>query len=104
MQKACWPQQGPERLHGGFAIYHIVLVAHHWWCDVNITKHVATLCAVKVVYLDEPTTGLDPISRRHLWDLIDKAKRQRAIVLTTHSMEEADILGDRWDCRLCVSV
>ena len=59
------------------------------------------LCAVQVVYLDEPTTGLDPISRRHLWDLIDKAKRQRAIVLTTHSMEEADILGDRWDCRDC---
>ena len=49
----------------------------------------------QVVFLDEPTTGLDPISRRHLWDLIDSCKRQRAIVLTTHSMEEADILGDR---------
>lgn len=51
--------------------------------------------ALQVVYLDEPTTGLDPISRRHLWDLIDRAKRDRAVVLTTHSMEEADILGDR---------
>lgn len=49
----------------------------------------------QIVYLDEPTTGLDPISRRHLWDLIDKAKHHRAVVLTTHSMEEADILGDR---------
>ena len=95
-----------------------------------------------MVYLDEPTTGLDPISRRglpastapaaafplmclaaghplrpvssltaahvacltllpilpvrrHLWDLVDRCKRGRAIVLTTHSMEEADILGDR---------
>ena len=49
----------------------------------------------QVVFLDEPTTGLDPVSRRHLWDLIDSAKRGRAVVLTTHSMEEADILGDR---------
>ena len=34
--------------------------------------------------------------RRHLWDLVDRVKRGRAVVLTTHSMEEADILGDRW--------
>lgn len=47
-----------------------------------------------VVYLDEPTTGMDPISRRHVWDAIEAAKTNRVIVLTTHSMEEADILGD----------
>lgn len=47
-----------------------------------------------VVYLDEPTTGMDPISRRHVWDAIEAAKRDRIVVLTTHSMEEADILGD----------
>jgi ABC-type multidrug transport system ATPase subunit len=62
----------------------------------RLSVSLALLGDPKVVYLDEPTTGLDPISRRHLWDLIDKAKRGRAIVLTTHSMEEADILGDRW--------
>ncbi|KAL8139109.1 hypothetical protein V2J09_005110 [Rumex salicifolius] len=49
----------------------------------------------KLIILDEPTTGMDPISRRHVWDIIERAKRGRAIVLTTHSMEEADILGDR---------
>ncbi|WIA19835.1 hypothetical protein OEZ85_005742 [Tetradesmus obliquus] len=49
----------------------------------------------KVLYLDEPTTGMDPISRRYVWDVIQAAKPGRAIVLTTHSMEEADILGDR---------
>lgn len=38
---------------------------------------------------------MDPISRRHLWDLVDRVKKNRAIILTTHSMEEADILGDR---------
>ncbi len=47
------------------------------------------------MYLDEPTTGMDPISRRATWDIIEAAKKGRAIVLTTHSMEEADILGDR---------
>ncbi|XP_057761178.1 ABC transporter A family member 2-like [Arachis stenosperma] len=49
----------------------------------------------KLVVLDEPTTGMDPITRRHVWDIIENAKRGRAIVLTTHSMEEADILSDR---------
>jgi len=38
---------------------------------------------------------MDPISRRHVWDIIEKAKQGRAIILTTHSMEEADILSDR---------
>jgi len=49
----------------------------------------------KVVYLDEPTTGMDPISRREVWNIIEEAKPGRSIVLTTHSMEEADILGDK---------
>ncbi|KAK4264229.1 hypothetical protein QN277_025437 [Acacia crassicarpa] len=49
----------------------------------------------KLIILDEPTTGMDPITRRHVWDIIENAKRGRAIVLTTHSMEEADILSDR---------
>lgn len=48
----------------------------------------------KVVYLDEPTTGMDPVTRREVWDMIQKAKKGRVIVLTTHSMEEADVLGD----------
>ncbi|KAL3528347.1 hypothetical protein ACH5RR_007669 [Cinchona calisaya] len=49
----------------------------------------------KVVYLDEPSTGLDPASRNMLWDAVTKAKRDRAIILTTHSMEEAEHLCDR---------
>jgi ABC-type multidrug transport system ATPase subunit len=49
----------------------------------------------KIVYLDEPTTGMDPVTRRSVWDMIVRAKRGRVIVLTTHSMEEADVLGDR---------
>lgn len=38
---------------------------------------------------------MDPISRRHVWDIIEHCKQGRAFILTTHSMEEADILGDR---------
>jgi ABC-type multidrug transport system ATPase subunit len=49
----------------------------------------------KLIFLDEPTTGMDPVSRRQVWDIIERSKQNRAIVLTTHSMEEADILGDR---------
>ena len=48
-----------------------------------------------VVYMDEPSTGLDPASRRQLWDVISRAKRDKSVVLTTHSMEEADVLCDR---------
>lgn len=49
----------------------------------------------KVVYMDEPSTGLDPASRNSLWTVVKKAKRERAIILTTHSMEEAEVLCDR---------
>lgn len=47
------------------------------------------------VFLDEPTTGMDPVTRREVWDMIEKAKAGRVVLLTTHSMEEADVLGDR---------
>jgi len=49
----------------------------------------------KLIYMDEPTTGLDPMSRREIWGAIQRLKKDRVIVLTSHSMEEADILGDR---------
>ncbi|KAI4336022.1 hypothetical protein L6164_014600 [Bauhinia variegata] len=48
-----------------------------------------------VVYMDEPSTGLDPASRKSLWNVVRRAKQDRAIILTTHSMEEAEILCDR---------
>ncbi|CAI9266698.1 unnamed protein product [Lactuca saligna] len=49
----------------------------------------------KVVYMDEPSTGLDPASRNNLWNVVKRAKQNRAIILTTHSMEEAEHLCDR---------
>uniref|UniRef100_A0AAX7TTQ3 ABC transporter domain-containing protein n=1 Tax=Astatotilapia calliptera TaxID=8154 RepID=A0AAX7TTQ3_ASTCA len=49
----------------------------------------------KVVMLDEPTSGMDPSARRGTWDLLQGEKRGRTILLTTHFMDEADLLGDR---------
>nr|KAF6490070.1 hypothetical protein HJG59_010432 [Molossus molossus] len=49
----------------------------------------------KVVILDNPTAGLDPISKRTTWDLLQKYKHNRTILLTTSCIDEADILGDR---------
>jgi len=48
-----------------------------------------------VVYMDEPSTGLDPASKHQLWDVISAAKAGKSMILTTHSMEEADVLCDR---------
>lgn len=49
----------------------------------------------RVLFLDEPTLGLDVLARRELWSVINKLKSQMTIILTTHYMEEAEQLSDR---------
>ncbi len=50
----------------------------------------------KIIFLDEPTTGLDPQARHNLWELIQQIKAKgKTVVLTTHYMEEAEVLCDR---------
>ena len=51
----------------------------------------------RVFFLDEPTTGLDPVSRTHVWEMLQRIKRERelTVLITTHYMDEADRLCDR---------
>eukprot|EP00123_Amoebidium_parasiticum_P015512 comp23006_c0_seq1/m.36687 comp23006_c0_seq1/g.36687 ORF comp23006_c0_seq1/g.36687 comp23006_c0_seq1/m.36687 type:complete len:1736 (-) comp23006_c0_seq1:41-5248(-) len=56
---------------------------------------IALIGGSKVVFLDEPTSGMDPSARRATWELITKYKPGRTILLTTHFMDEADLLGNR---------
>jgi len=61
----------------------------------RLSVAIAILGSPKVIYLDEPSTGLDPKSRKDLWGVINEAKKTSSIILTTHSMEEADAICDR---------
>eukprot|EP00735_Rhodelphis_limneticus_P009812 TRINITY_DN2875_c1_g1::TRINITY_DN2875_c1_g1_i2::g.6040::m.6040 TRINITY_DN2875_c1_g1::TRINITY_DN2875_c1_g1_i2::g.6040 ORF type:complete len:991 (-),score=211.47,sp/Q8LPK0/AB8A_ARATH/42.77/0.0,ABC_tran/PF00005.22/1.5e-26,ABC2_membrane_3/PF12698.2/2.6e-14,AAA_21/PF13304.1/0.15,AAA_21/PF13304.1/1.5e-10,ABC2_membrane_4/PF12730.2/7.4e+02,ABC2_membrane_4/PF12730.2/0.00054,SMC_N/PF02463.14/0.0059,IstB_IS21/PF01695.12/14,IstB_IS21/PF01695.12/20,SRP54/PF00448.17/0.33,AAA_23/PF13476.1/8.1e+03,AAA_23/PF1347 len=61
----------------------------------RLSVAIAIIGRPAVVFLDEPSTGLDPASRRSLWQAITASKKDSAIILTTHSMEEAEALCDR---------
>ncbi|XP_030889430.1 LOW QUALITY PROTEIN: ATP-binding cassette sub-family A member 3-like [Leptonychotes weddellii] len=56
---------------------------------------IALIGGSQVVILDEPTSGMDPVSRRFTWNVLQQYKHDRTILLTTHHMDEADVLGDR---------
>lgn len=55
----------------------------------------ALISEPEILFLDEPTLGLDVIARRELWDIIRKLKNKTTIILTTHYLEEAEFLSDR---------
>jgi len=62
----------------------------------RVSLVISTIHNPRLVLLDEPTTGLDPQSRRQLWERIEAIReRGHAVVLTTHSMEEAESVCDR---------
>lgn len=61
----------------------------------KLSVGIALIGNSKIVILDEPTSGMDPYSRRSTWNIIQRNKKGRVILLTTHFMDEADILGDR---------
>ena len=46
-----------------------------------------------MIFLDEPTAGMDPFSRRHVWSVLKNRRKGKVILLTTHFMDEADILA-----------
>jgi len=61
----------------------------------KVSVGIALIGNSKIVMLDEPTSGMDTSARRRLWDMLKLKKKGRIIILTTHYMDEADILGDR---------
>ncbi|XP_075155305.1 ATP binding cassette subfamily A member 3 isoform X2 [Haematobia irritans] len=65
----------------------------------GMKRKLSVCCALtgntKVVMCDEPSSGMDPSARRQLWDLLQAEKAGRTVLLTTHFMDEADVLGDR---------
>ncbi|OQR88959.1 ATP-binding Cassette (ABC) Superfamily, partial [Achlya hypogyna] len=71
----------------------------------KLSVAIALLGQSRVVFLDEPTSGMDPYSRRFTWNVLQRNRENRVMVLTTHFMDEADLLGDRIvilaDGRLC---
>ena len=61
----------------------------------SLSVAISTIGNPRVIFLDEPTTGMDPSTRRYIWNLITRLKKERLVIITTHSMEEADVLGDK---------
>ncbi|KAG1677981.1 ATP-binding cassette sub-family A member 2 [Nymphon striatum] len=61
----------------------------------KLSVAIAFVGGSRTIILDEPTAGIDPYSRRAIWDLILKYKKGRTILLSTHHMDEADMLSDR---------
>ena len=55
----------------------------------------ALIGSSNIILLDEPTSGMDPISKRALWDFLKNYQRDKIILITTHSLDEAEYLGDR---------
>lgn len=61
----------------------------------KLSVAIAFVGGSKTVILDEPSAGVDPSGRRSIWDLLFKYRQGRTIVISTHHMDEADVLGDR---------
>ena len=61
----------------------------------RISILLSTVGNPNIVFLDEPSTGLDPVNRRFIWKMIKEIKKKSSVILTTHSMTEAEFLSDR---------
>ncbi|XP_036065527.1 uncharacterized protein abca12 isoform X2 [Oryzias melastigma] len=61
----------------------------------KLSISIAFIGESRLVVLDEPTTGVDPCSRRSIWDIIIQQKKKRTIIMSTHHLDEAEVLSDR---------
>lgn len=69
----------------------------------RLSLAIAMIGDPQVIFLDEPTTGLDPLNREIFWKILERVKRDKSIILTTHLMQEADNLSDRIGSRYLLS-
>jgi ATP-binding cassette, subfamily A (ABC1), member 3 len=61
----------------------------------KLSVAIAMCAGSRLVLLDEPTAGMDLGARRLMWEMLKNYRRDKIIILTTHYMDEADVLGDR---------
>uniref|UniRef100_A0A0S7EWI0 ABCAC n=4 Tax=Poeciliopsis prolifica TaxID=188132 RepID=A0A0S7EWI0_9TELE len=61
----------------------------------KLSISIAFIGGSRLVVLDEPTTGVDPCSRRSIWDIVMQHKKNRTIIMSTHHLDEAEVLSDR---------
>ena len=61
----------------------------------RISVALSTMGDPNVILMDEPTTGMDPVSRRNVWKLVQRLKLNKCILMSTHAMEEAELLSDK---------
>lgn len=83
------------------SIFHLQHRRNHTGSELSggqkrkLSVAIAICGGSKFIVLDEPTAGMDPLARRELWDLLSNLRNGRTMLLTTHYMDEADVLGDR---------
>ncbi|CAN8022180.1 unnamed protein product, partial [Ixodes persulcatus] len=61
----------------------------------RLSVAIATISSPKVIVLDEPSAGMDPENRREMWSLFLRLRKRSTLIISTHDMEEADILADK---------
>ncbi|XP_078117794.1 uncharacterized protein abca12 isoform X3 [Sander vitreus] len=61
----------------------------------KLSISIAFIGGSRLVVLDEPTTGVDPCSRRNIWDILIQYKKHRTVIMSTHHLDEAEVLSDR---------
>ena len=94
-------QQAQEEVDEMVPKFHLEQRMHHFSHELSggqrrkLSVAVAVSGGSKFIVLDEPTAGMDPLARRELWDLLASLRHGRTMLLTTHYMDEADVLGDR---------
>jgi len=81
--------------------YNLSTISHTIVSEISggqkrkLQTSIALLGKAEFILLDEPSSGMDPVSRREMWHIIQKEKADKLIILTTHYMDEAEFLADR---------